>query len=379
MNHSLGQPPPRCPYRLSALALVVMVSACRPPPPTPPPEPAPPLPGPILRMEPVAGDTAEAVFAMDPVTLGTTLVYRARSPSPTQSLVVPGSSPQRRAVRLDRGSLSGPLTVDLRRGFSIALRVRIDGQGDLLGSAGASNGMIVAVGNGYSDGFRIQADTPRRRLTFSIGRPAAPYSVSVVSPPVEFGRWLDIVATWDGHVMRLYVDGWLVAERAMTASYTVPARNILTIGYANAGVGSLNMAFERAELFTQALSPSACLRLLVPDVVPTAEFVELWDSLAVAARRSKATEEELAQLDALRSAADALPITFRLAARRLEAELASQHRNTARAADAYLDLCDHASAPSGWSDGAREELRRFLREGATAGWSPALLDRLAGS
>lgn len=369
---------------LTALALVAALSACRPPlPPVPktpaPPEPAPPLPTAALQIVPVPCDSPPGAIVLHPLTGGTALVYRAeRAGGPTQQppVFVQGSAPDRRAVRLDRGSLTGPLDADLTRGFSIALRVRLDGQGAILGNSGASNGMIVAVGNGYSDGFRITADTPRRTLAFSIGRPVAPHSVTVVSPPVPFGRWVHITATWDGRLMRLYVDGWPVAERAMTDGYTVPSRNTIAIGYANAGVGSLNMVFERAELFTNALPPSVCLRLLVPEQTPTAEFVELWDTLIATWQRGQ-TSEALARLDDLRSAAAVAPMPFRLAARRIETEFALRHGLTTQAADALLDLLASSSAPADWTGKAQEELRRMILEGAAGAWPLRILDRLA--
>ncbi len=366
-------------FTVGVLAPVALLSACRPPPPAVPPEPAPPLPSPALTIVAVPCDSPPGAIAVHPLTGRTALVYRADrtgGPTPPPPEFVQGSSPHLRALRLDRGSLTGPLDANLTGGFSIALRVRIDGQGAILGNAGASNGTIIAVGNGYSDGFRITADTPRRTLAFSIGRPTAPHAVTVVSPPVSFGQWLHVAATWDGQRMRLYVDGWPVAERTMTNAYTVPSRNTLAIGYADAGVGSLNMAFERADLFTHALSPSACLRLIAPEETPAVDFVELWDSLSVPSRREPPAEA-LTRLDDLRAAATIAPMPFRLAARRLEADFAVRAGLTARAADAFLDLLERPDAPAEWSRHARDELRHMIRDGAAGAWPTHLLNRLA--
>lgn len=317
-------------------------------------------------------------LALNPSTGGTSLVYRSvqtNGATAEKSIFVSGSTEDRTAIRLDRSSLSGPVNVNLSCGFSIALRVRVDGQGSILGDAGASNGTVVALGNGYTEGFRITADTTSRRLHFSIGRPISPHSVTVSSPPIPYAQWLHVAATWDGRVMRLYLDGWLVAERVMTNSYTPPSRPTFTIGYAGAGVGSLNMVFERADLFTSALPPSACLRLMSPATTPTAAFVELWDKVL----ESLHQRDDFGggrRSDEILTAAAAEPAPFRAAASRMAAEVAARQGDTAGAAVAYIELLNSPASPSTWRNQARDELRRFIREGAAATWPASLHDQL---
>ncbi|MCX7817634.1 MAG: hypothetical protein N2652_00205 [Kiritimatiellae bacterium] len=364
-----------CPMVVIALSPALL--GCRPPPP-PPPEPAPPLPAAVVSfaVRPDIVTTGSAAAGQ----LGTIsgLTYRAERGAATTGafpVLVEGSTPDRRALRLDRGAFTAPLPADLGRGFSVELLVRIEGQGGLLGNGGASNGTLIAVGNGYSDGFRLTADTVRRTLSFSIGRPAPPHAVSLTTPPVPFGQWLHVAATWDGRTMRVYLAGWPVGQRAMTDPYTPPAAPTLRIGYANAGVGSLDMAVERATVFAVPLRPSDSLRLALADGPDTAEFVDAWDAAVRAIERGSLAEatDVLRSVDqtAARSGSGAASV----AARWLEAELEIARGRSAAAAAALLEVVADAQSLAFWRTESLERLRRWIREGAASSWPAAVLER----
>ena len=173
--------------------------------------------------------------------------------------VIAGSRPQSKAVRLDQEPFqTKPLAVT-DAGFTVEIRFRKHGQGTELGN-GNTNGLIFAQGDGYWTGMRVWTGYPDRRLRFEMGRPkpASAFGMTA-SDPVPDGVWHHLAATWDGREMRLYLNGMLLQAAAYTGPYS-PTTAPLKIGYANAGIGSLQMDVEEVAVYRLALPPAEILQ-----------------------------------------------------------------------------------------------------------------------
>ena len=160
-----------------------------------------------------------------------------------------------RVALLDATSFTGPKLALNNGPFSVVVWVKPFGLGSGKGSTNSRNGMIVANGSGYYDGFRLfHNDWPTQRARFEIGRPTNG-SVGIDSKnSLSLGYWNCVVATWDGHKMRLYLNGALEREEAFAGPLLDPKDPSFRIGYANYGVGSFVQAIERVQIYNHALS-----------------------------------------------------------------------------------------------------------------------------
>ena len=154
----------------------------------------------------------------------------------------------------DRDPFNAPKLEFVKEPFSLVVWVKPLALGSQKGNAGTSGGMLVANGNGYTEGFRIFAqDWAGRRPRFEIGRKNGAFGISARDSLSE-GHWNCVAATWDGTIMRLYVNGTLSAEGEFTGEI-LPSGEGFRIGFAGAGVGSFKQAFERVLVYDHALSP----------------------------------------------------------------------------------------------------------------------------
>ena len=160
-----------------------------------------------------------------------------------------------RVALLDATSFTGPKLALNNAPFSVVVWVKPFGLGSGKGSTNSRNGMIVANGSGYYDGFRLfHNDWPAPRARFEIGRPTNG-SVGIESKNgLSSGYWNCVIATWDGQKMRLYLNGALEREEAFAGPLLEPKDPSFRIGYANYGVGSFVQAIERVQIYTHALS-----------------------------------------------------------------------------------------------------------------------------
>lgn len=182
---------------------------------------------------------------------------------PEEYTVVPGRASRGRAVRLDRGVFTAdPIAVTNRR-LSIALWFRKNGPGAMRGNNGSTDGTLVSQGTGYYDGFRITTSYPAGTFGFEIGRPAPVGSAGMFGVgPLPDGVWHHIAATWDGSVLRLYLNGSLAREMPYAGAYHIPEPGQrLRIGYAGYGWGSVKLDVDEVSLYDRALSDSEVLAL----------------------------------------------------------------------------------------------------------------------
>ncbi len=232
------------------------------------------------------------------------------------------------------------------------------------------------MGSGYSDGWRITVDTARRTLSFSIGRPTPPNSLTITSDPVPLRSWWHIAASWDGREMRLYVDGALAGRRAFTDPYTKPAQDVLRIGFANAGVGSLEMAIDECMIFSRALSPSEILRLTVPGAPATAGFVLAVDDAMEALAVSNIVGTADAAARCVRTA-HGLDPRFRAAALRLAVEAARLGGDTSGSAAGLMALIEMPGLPDPQREDAATALLSLVRSKPGASLPPRALEYAA--
>ena len=360
---------------ISLLALVLAAVSCR----TEEPLPlAAPLPAPVRayafeQYGPTASNVADragspAALVFQPV--------RTKEHPPEAARAVEGRAAGRTAARLDRATLTAPAFIS-SNGYTVALWARVNAQGGLLGNDGYSNGTLVAVGNGYSDGWRVTADMARRTLSFSIGRPQPPHAVSVTADLGPGAPWRHLAASWDGREMRLFVDGVPVARRAFTEPYTPPPQNTLRLGYANAGVGSVVLDVDEFAAYERALSPSEVLRLAASDAPTPAPAAEAVDRAVSNLDATHATGAA-AVLDAALSAGECLDPRLEIALLGLKAEICRQAGDPAGTAVA-LDAMLASPALSG---DRREETQTRLLEllrGTCTLFSPPILERMLSS
>jgi len=172
-----------------------------------------------------------------------------------------GSVEGRTAVWLDRDPLSAEaFTVDPAVGFSVSMRVKIDGPGKQPGNIPQTNGMLFAMGDGYWSGTRCYVDFRSGRVNFQIGRPKPSSAISCSTDrAIPLGVWVDLATVWDGKTMRVYIDGLPAGEHEFAGPFPAP-NGSLKIGYAGAGVGSCRLAVESAAFYRGALSQAEVLR-----------------------------------------------------------------------------------------------------------------------
>ncbi len=273
------------------------------------------------------------------------------------------------AVRLDRGCLAGPVPGNFSTGFTIAVWVRILGQGSLFGNAGASNGTVFAVGNGYSDGARMTWDSLRHTLTFSLGQPQPPHAISVSTVPLVTGTWMHLTASWDGGRMRVFVDGVPVAERPARVSYQRPSPNVLRLGYANAGVGSLRMDAAQLRVFARPLRPVEVLQLAAREETLELPFAELYDRVA-----NQLSESDPADISALVRRARRQPPAVQWRTLWVALQASRAVHDHARELTCLAQVCP----PEGcWVEREWQRLlTQKLAEGPHDGWPQALWKRM---
>lgn len=198
------------------------------------------------------------------------------------------------AIHLDREVVKGPgftevwqppnkkptLTKNIyfpnitNRMFTVECWYRNNGQGEHRDN-NSSCGGILSVHSGHGDGWRLVANAVSGNITFQFGQPPAGRPCHVTSGPVSTGCWHHVVATWNGDVIRLYVDGVISASRPFTGTYKedplpdgranfkrvwldqTPEKNLLVIGYADFGVGSLSLDVDEVAVYQSALSDEA--------------------------------------------------------------------------------------------------------------------------
>ena len=257
-------------------------------------------------------------------------------------VVVEGRRPGTQAVRLDHGCFQAKPAALGGSSLTVEIWFRKYGQGSMLGN-GRTNGMLLAQGDGYFSGLRVWTSYPSGDLRFELGRAKPDHAFGLTAPgPVPDGTWHHLAAVWDGHELRLYLNGIVMGAAAYSGEYT-PSQGPLRIGYANAGVGSLKLDVDEVAVYRTALAPEEIFAHAYPDVRPSKEVTErlIAGTEALARGDWAAAEAQFAQI--VRT--EKVPAELRAAARlALGRARQSQGDHTAAVAQ-YTAVFDSKDAP----------------------------------
>jgi len=299
------------------------------------------------------------------------LIYKPAKGGPEQPEVVTGRWPQKKALRIDRGALETP-AFPIQRAFSFAGWFRLNGQGGMRGNNEATNGTLIAAGNGYNEGWRLTIEHPAQTMAVSIGQPTPPHANSVATPAVPRGVWQHLAVTWDGQLLRAYAGGLLVAQRTYAGPYT-PTKN-LRIGWTGNGVGSVIMDLDELACYDRALAPREILQAAHGDAPLPAAAAALFDAAtqATVAKDYQTAAGQWAKLAALES----LDNSYRAAAGlQLSRVLLLEHR-PAEAVAALVRLYGAGATPRDIEELAAETLIRLLPQLQSATAAPAIYRQL---
>lgn len=179
-----------------------------------------------------------------------------------QLRVVEGRWPQKKGVRLDQRPLAAEPFVVSNKSFTVEAWVRLIGLGTHRGNDGVPNGTLLSIGSGYWDGWRLTVSYPLRTLGFEIGRPKPSQSIGINSgAALSEGDWHHVAVTWNGHEMRIFVDGALAGSGPYDGDYAPPPHDRqFRVGYADNGVGSVEFDVDEVTIHSRALSDAEILK-----------------------------------------------------------------------------------------------------------------------
>jgi len=128
------------------------------------------------------------------------------------------------------------------------------------------NGMVMCCRSGYYDGWRVLLhDGVEMRPVFEIGRREGAVSLDGGSP-VSIGVWHRLAVSWrhgespETGVMRLWLDGRLLAESPPDRPAPLVDGSSLKLGYVDFGVGALDMEAKDAVVLPKALDTEDIVR-----------------------------------------------------------------------------------------------------------------------
>jgi len=177
-----------------------------------------------------------------------------RSSGVTARPLVAKALPGKPAVSLDQGWYEGLPFDATAEGFTIECWFREHGPGML--QPRGPNGTLLSASSGYYDGWRITFSDKSHTVDFALGRPKPDYLISArCVNPVARGEWIHLAATWDGSVIRVFLNGVARGEQAFAGPYT-PAHVMpkFKVGFAGYGVGSFKFDVDMVALYERALT-----------------------------------------------------------------------------------------------------------------------------
>jgi len=266
------------------------------------------------------------------------LTYLKRGPLQ----IVQGRWPGKKAVRIDKGPFQGKPFVPKDKSFTVECWFRKHGQGAELGN-GRTCGMIFAQGDGYWNGTRVWTTYPAQHLRFEIGRPRPRNAMGFQATDAAIdGVWQHVAATWDGKEMRLYLSGILLARCDYAGEYTEP-KAPFSVGFANAGVGSVRMDVDEVVVYGRTLSAAEILqRAHLGAALPEqAQGLFARADAAIAKRDWVAASEAFERIAA---SAD-IDASYRFLAQLWSARMLVKRGRVAEAVKQYATLCNDPAAP----------------------------------
>lgn len=210
--------------------------------------------------------------------------------------IVTGRFEGKTAVHLDHSPLDSKQFALNDKIFTAQIWMKVTGVGVHRGNAGSTNGTILSIGIGYWDGWRVVAGYPGLNTSLEMGRPSPVNAFHIgTNKPLVHGVWQHVAVSWDGHVLRQYVNGRLMTEAVYEQSYTEPSENApFRVGYNGYGVGSIAMDIDEVAVHKRALRPSEIIAASLGIVDLAADVMEMLDSLQVAfVKKNAAVATEL--------------------------------------------------------------------------------------
>ncbi|MFM7057428.1 MAG: DUF1592 domain-containing protein [Planctomycetota bacterium] len=177
-----------------------------------------------------------------------------------------GRWPWKQAIRLRHGALHSRLSVPTDRSFSFHAWFRHFGEADAAESFYGTVCSVMSMGDGVHVGWCLQLLRPCNTLLFSLGQPRDSEAVAVSSRvQIPAGLWTAVAGTWDGHEIRLYVNGLLYAAVPWQGAY-IPPKPHSRFRLGLAGNGSLAgcVEFDEVALFDRCLQADEIARLTWP-------------------------------------------------------------------------------------------------------------------
>lgn len=267
--------------------------------------------------------------------------------------------PEKKAVRLDRGVLSGPPFEPGEKGFTVAAWVCTQGKGSLSDQPVPMGGTLLSEGSGYYSGWRLTILYPQGRLGFEIGRPQGSFGVTAANMPD--GAWHHVAATWDRQEVRVYLDGLLVGRGQYSGEYTAPEPAVFRIGYADSGWGSAIMDVDEVVAWSEALPADVILQLAyfwapLPDTAASrfaaAEEAYWKKDFAAAAKAYQALADEAG-----------LAACYRALARLRLGQCLVEQPKPGAAAEEFVAVLDNSEIPDGLRSLTKEPLLHLAQQG----------------
>lgn len=278
---------------------------------------------------------------------------------PQKLEIVPGRWPGKPAVRLDMGRMQTEAFPLTGKSFTATCWFRKNGFGVHRGNNEGTNGTIISQGTGYYDGWRVTTGYPDLRTNFEIGRPQGSTGTGGGTSPD--GVWQHLAASWDGKLMKLYLNGLLVSQGEYGGDYTEPTTDKhFRIGFAGYGWGSLKLDVDEVALYDRALSPVEILR---------AAYVA-WDLPGQVGDELVAADAAYQRRDLAAAAAEYagimkanLPAGLRSLALLRLAQISMDQGQPAEALKSATQLAQMADAPETNKAAAQALFLRLAREG----------------
>lgn len=173
---------------------------------------------------------------------------------------VEGRWPGKGALSFDNSFVEANSVNMAGSAFSVSLWLKWNGPGSVKGGNNQVNGTLIG-NRGRGQGWRVTLND-RGWVDFAIGGGRETTSVDSRDLPLMKEVWQNVVCTWDGKAMRIFIQGELAGEKPY-AGKCVPAEGTrsLRVGYAELGVGAMKFDVDEVAIFNAALPQKFIVRL----------------------------------------------------------------------------------------------------------------------
>lgn len=164
-------------------------------------------------------------------------------------------------------------SISLRPTTAITMEAIVKLSRNISGNAGIIGRQVdTSDGDSFNLGLRGALNNPFVSLDFGGG-----IAVAVdLNESLVVGQWYSLVGTWDGSLLRFFVDGELKGQAAAVGTIAYPNSNPVVIGADNEDTGNLEWFFpgwiDEVRISDTALAPSQFLMVPEPGALVMATF-----------------------------------------------------------------------------------------------------------